>query len=73
MKGEQKNKPELFNYAVNLERRVRGNHPLQREYVALQFRGRFAGLFSAGRFFRKLESDLTVFKFQMSGKRPPLF
>lgn len=34
---------------------------------------RFVWLFGAGHFFRKLESDLTVFEFQMSGKRPSLF
>src|SRR5713226_10010414 len=28
MMGEQKSEPELFNYAVNLEKRVRSNHPL---------------------------------------------
>lgn len=31
MMGEQKSEPELFNYAVNREKRVRGNQPL-REY-----------------------------------------
>ena len=39
----------------------------------LHFRGCLAWLLGSGRFFRKLESDLTVFEFQMSGKRPPLF
>jgi hypothetical protein len=29
MMGEQKSEPELFNYAVNLEKRVRSNHPLR--------------------------------------------
>src|SRR6266496_3644411 len=30
MMGEQKSEPQLFNYAVNLEKRVRANHPLRR-------------------------------------------
>jgi hypothetical protein len=30
MMGEQKSERELFNYAVNLEKRVRSNHPLRR-------------------------------------------
>src|SRR5207247_9839438 len=29
MMGEQKSEPQLFNYAVNLEKRVRANHPLR--------------------------------------------
>ena len=29
MMGEQKSEPQLFNYAVNLEKRVRVGHPLR--------------------------------------------
>jgi hypothetical protein len=29
MMGEQKSEPELFSYAVNLERRMRSDHPLR--------------------------------------------
>jgi hypothetical protein len=35
MMGQQKSKPQLFNYAVNLEKRVRGNHPLRRVKAAI--------------------------------------
>ena len=31
MMGQQKSEPQLFNYAVNLEKRVRANDPLHRE------------------------------------------
>src|SRR5438477_11597168 len=37
MMGEQKNEPELFNYAVNLEKRVRSNHPLRAIKAAIDF------------------------------------
>src|SRR4030095_3333849 len=37
MMGEQKSEPELFNYAVNLEKRVRSNHPLRAVKVAIDF------------------------------------
>jgi len=38
MMGEQKSsEPELFNYAVNLEKRVRSNHPLRRVKAAIDF------------------------------------
>ena len=37
MMGEQKKEPELFNYAVNLEKRVRSNHPLRRVAAAIDF------------------------------------
>ena len=37
MMGEQKSEPQLFNYAVNLEKRVRANHPLRRVKVAIDF------------------------------------
>ncbi|MDQ2950365.1 MAG: transposase [Acidobacteriota bacterium] len=37
MMGEQKSEPELFNYAVNLEKRVRANHPLRRVKAAIDF------------------------------------
>jgi hypothetical protein len=30
MMGTQKNEAQLFSYAVNLEKRVRANHPLRR-------------------------------------------
>ena len=29
MMGQRKSEPQLFNYAVNLEKRVRANHPLR--------------------------------------------
>lgn len=35
--GQQKNEPELFNYAVNLEKRVRANHPLRKVKAAIDF------------------------------------
>lgn len=37
MMGEQKSEPELFNYAVNLEKRVRWNHPLRQVKAAIDF------------------------------------
>src|SRR4029453_6005580 len=37
MMGEQKSEPELFNYAVNLEKRVRSNNPLRPVKGALVF------------------------------------
>jgi transposase len=37
MMGEQRSEPELFNYAVNLEKRVRANHPLRRVKAAVDF------------------------------------
>jgi transposase len=37
MMGEQKSEPELFNYAVNLEKRVRSNHPLRQVKAAIDF------------------------------------
>src|SRR6266481_1068681 len=37
MMGEQKSEPELFNYAVNLEKRVRANHPLHAVKAAIDF------------------------------------
>src|SRR5207244_54177 len=37
MMGEQKSEPELFNYAVNLEKRVRANHPLRKVKAAIDF------------------------------------
>jgi transposase len=37
MMGEQKREPELFNYAVNLEKRVRANHPLRKVKAAIDF------------------------------------
>lgn len=35
MMGQRKSDPQLFNYAVNLERRVRANHPLRRVKAAI--------------------------------------
>ncbi len=35
MMGEHKSEPQLFNYAVNLEKRVRANHPLRRVKAAI--------------------------------------
>jgi transposase len=37
MMGEQKSEPHLFNYAVNLEKRVRANHPLRQVKGAIDF------------------------------------
>ena len=37
MMGEQKSEPQLFNYAVNLEKRVRANHPLRRVKAVIDF------------------------------------
>jgi transposase len=37
MMGDQKSEPELFNYAVNLEKRVRSNHPLRQVKAAIDF------------------------------------
>src|SRR6266436_5157808 len=37
MMGEQKSEPQLFNYAVNLEKRVRANHPLRQVKVVIDF------------------------------------
>src|SRR6059058_130870 len=37
MMGEQKSEPQLFNYAVNLEKRVRANHPLRAVKAAIDF------------------------------------
>src|SRR5437870_2340976 len=38
MMGQQRSEPQLFNYAVNLEKRVNGNHPLQKGTAAIEFR-----------------------------------
>src|SRR5512133_4382540 len=37
MMGEQKSEPQLFNYAVNLEKRVRVGHPLRQVKAAIDF------------------------------------
>ena len=37
MMGTQKSEPQLFNYAVNLEKRVRSNHPLRRVKALIDF------------------------------------
>src|SRR6266571_6644280 len=37
MMGQQKSERELFNYAVNLEKRVRSNHPLRAVAAAIDF------------------------------------
>ena len=37
MMGEQKSEPQLFNYAVNLEKRVRVGHPLRRVKATIDF------------------------------------
>jgi transposase len=37
MMGEQKSEAQLFNYAVNLEKRVRANHPLRKVKAAIDF------------------------------------
>ena len=38
MMGEQKSEGELFNYAVNLEKRVRRDHPLRRVAALIDFK-----------------------------------
>src|SRR5712691_8060438 len=38
MMGEQKKERELFSYAVNLEKRVRSDHPLRRVAAAIDFK-----------------------------------
>src|SRR5205809_141057 len=38
MMGQQKGERELFHYAVNLEKRVRRDHPLRRVAAAIDFR-----------------------------------
>ena len=35
MLGQRKSEPRLFNYAINLEKRVRANHPLRRVKAAI--------------------------------------
>jgi len=37
MMGTQKSEPQLFHYAVNLEKRVRANHPLRQAKTAIDF------------------------------------
>lgn len=37
MMGQQKSERELFSYAVNLEKRVRSDHPLRRVAAAIDF------------------------------------
>ena len=37
MMGQQKSEAQLFNYAVNLEKRVRSNHPLRQVKAAIDF------------------------------------
>ena len=37
MMGEHKSEPQLFNYAVNLEKRVRANHPLRQVKTVIDF------------------------------------
>ena len=37
MMGQQKGERELFNYTVNLEKRVRSDHPLRRVAAAIDF------------------------------------
>jgi transposase len=38
MMGEQKSERELFSYAVNLEKRVRSDHPLRRVAALIDFK-----------------------------------
>jgi transposase len=38
MMGQQKSEAQLFNYVVNLEKRVRSDHPLRRVAAAIDFR-----------------------------------
>ena len=35
MLEQRKSEPQLFNYAINLEKRVRANHPLRRVKAAI--------------------------------------
>jgi|GEM_PF-2753836 len=37
MMGQRKSDPQLFNYAVNLEKRVRANHPLRQVKALIDF------------------------------------
>lgn len=37
MMGLQKSEPQLFHYAVNLEKRVRANHPLRQVKAMIDF------------------------------------
>src|SRR5438067_11905730 len=37
MMGQHKSDPQLFNYAVNLEKRVRAAHPLRQVKAAIDF------------------------------------
>jgi len=37
MMGQHKSQPQLFNYAVNLEKRVRANHPLRQVKTLIDF------------------------------------
>jgi hypothetical protein len=37
MMGQHKSDPQLFNYAVNLEKRVRAAHPLRRVKATIDF------------------------------------
>src|SRR6266446_7138802 len=37
MMGEQKSEAQLFNYAINVEKRVRSNHPLRQVKAAIDF------------------------------------
>ena len=37
MMGEQQSEPQLFTYAVNLDKRVRANHPLRRVKQLIDF------------------------------------
>ena len=37
MMGQHKSEPQLFNYAVNLEKRVRANHPLRQVKAVIDF------------------------------------
>src|SRR5947209_20475005 len=37
MMGQQKSEPQLSNYAVNMEKRVRANHPLRQVTAAIDF------------------------------------
>src|SRR5438034_11737304 len=37
MMGQQKSEPRLFNYAVNLEKRVRASHPLRQVKAVIDF------------------------------------
>ena len=53
MMGQHKSDPQLFNYAVNLEKRVRAAHPLRRVKATIDFK-------EEGVILRKKGSNLNI-------------